>query len=213
MLEDPELIREEIRRRINRIRDSNPTKKCKDELDKEIKRNQQAIDKLLDVYQEGLLELSELRSRLTNLKKKKNALLSERQNLEASAADEQAFLRLADHIEEFLGKLHRRAGTMDLLERQKIVRLIIKEILIYDDTIKIRHSIPIVRHSDPMERVGEKGTPGSCLLRSQSHGASMAEIGELLRHRSPNSTEIYAKVDMEGLRSIVRIWPEKGVAM
>jgi site-specific recombinase XerD len=44
-------------------------------------------------------------------------------------------------------------------------------------------------------------------------GASMAEIGELLRHRSPNSTEIYAKVDIEGLRSIVRIWPEKGAAI
>ena len=44
-------------------------------------------------------------------------------------------------------------------------------------------------------------------------GASMAEIGELLRHRSPNSTEIYAKVDLEGLRSIVRIWPEKGGAI
>ncbi len=44
-------------------------------------------------------------------------------------------------------------------------------------------------------------------------GASMAEIGELLRHRSPNSTEIYAKVDIEGLRSIVRIWPMKGGAM
>ena len=42
------------------------------------------------------------------------------------------------------------------------------------------------------------------------NGASMTEIGELLRHRSPNSTKIYAKVDIEGLRSIVRIWPEKG---
>lgn len=41
-------------------------------------------------------------------------------------------------------------------------------------------------------------------------GASMAEIGELLRHRSPNSTEIYAKVDIEGLRSIARPWPERG---
>ena len=44
-----------------------------------------------------------------------------------------------------------------------------------------------------------------------SKGASMVEIGELLRHRSPNSTEIYAKVDIEGMRSIVRIWPEKEV--
>jgi len=42
-------------------------------------------------------------------------------------------------------------------------------------------------------------------------GASMQEIGELLRHRSVNSTEIYAKVDIEGLRSIARPWPEKGV--
>lgn len=41
-------------------------------------------------------------------------------------------------------------------------------------------------------------------------GASMAEIGELLRHRSPNSTEIYAKADIEGLRSIARPWPERG---
>ncbi len=41
-------------------------------------------------------------------------------------------------------------------------------------------------------------------------GASMAEIGELLRHRSPNTTEIYAKVDIEGLRSIARPWPERG---
>jgi site-specific recombinase XerD len=41
-------------------------------------------------------------------------------------------------------------------------------------------------------------------------GASMTEIGEILRHRSPNSTEIYAKVDIEGLRSIARPWPVKG---
>ena len=41
-------------------------------------------------------------------------------------------------------------------------------------------------------------------------GASMTEIGEILRHRSPSSTEIYAKVDIEGLRSIARPWPVKG---
>jgi len=58
-------------------------------------------------------------------------------------------------------------------------------------------------------------TKGAHLLRHSlatgmlRRGASMVEIGELLRHRSPNSTEIYAKVDIEGLRSIVRIWPGK----
>jgi site-specific recombinase XerD len=41
-------------------------------------------------------------------------------------------------------------------------------------------------------------------------GASMAEIGEVLRHRLPNTTEIYAKVDIDGLRSLARPWPTAG---
>ncbi len=59
-------------------------------------------------------------------------------------------------------------------------------------------------------------TRGAHLLRHSlatgmlRKGASMSEIGELLRHRSPRSTEIYAKVDIEGLRSIARSWPERG---
>ena len=45
------------------------------------------------------------------------------------------------------------------------------------------------------------------MLRS---GASMAEIGEILRHRSPNATEIYAKVDLAGLCSLAPPWPVAG---
>jgi site-specific recombinase XerD len=41
-------------------------------------------------------------------------------------------------------------------------------------------------------------------------GASMAEIGQILRHRSPSTTEIYAKVDIKGLRSLALPWPTKG---
>jgi len=45
------------------------------------------------------------------------------------------------------------------------------------------------------------------MLRS---GATMGEIGEVLRHRSPNTTEIYAKVDFDGLRSLAHPWPIGG---
>jgi site-specific recombinase XerD len=43
-------------------------------------------------------------------------------------------------------------------------------------------------------------------------GASMAEIGEILRHRNPNTTEIYAKVDVAGLSSLAQPWPVAGGA-
>lgn len=38
-------------------------------------------------------------------------------------------------------------------------------------------------------------------------GASMAEIGDVLRHRSPKTTQIYAKVDFDALRRLAQPWP------
>jgi integrase/recombinase XerD len=38
-------------------------------------------------------------------------------------------------------------------------------------------------------------------------GASLTEIGDVLRHRSPDTTAIYAKVDLDSLRSIAPAWP------
>jgi site-specific recombinase XerD len=38
-------------------------------------------------------------------------------------------------------------------------------------------------------------------------GSSLSEIGEVLRHRSPDTTAIYAKVDLLSLRSVALPWP------
>jgi site-specific recombinase XerD len=39
------------------------------------------------------------------------------------------------------------------------------------------------------------------------HGASLEEIGEVLRHRSPQTTSIYARVDISALRLLALPWP------
>jgi site-specific recombinase XerD len=57
-------------------------------------------------------------------------------------------------------------------------------------------------------------TRGAHLLRHSlatamvRRGASFAEIGQVLRHRSPNTTEIYAKLDFGALRDIAMPWPK-----
>lgn len=38
-------------------------------------------------------------------------------------------------------------------------------------------------------------------------GASLPEIGQVLRHCSPQTTSIYAKVDLDALRTVVMAWP------
>lgn len=44
------------------------------------------------------------------------------------------------------------------------------------------------------------------------HGASMAEIAEVLRHRSQSTTAVYAKVSFDALRTVARPWPVSGGA-
>jgi site-specific recombinase XerD len=44
-------------------------------------------------------------------------------------------------------------------------------------------------------------------------GASMSEIGIVLRHRSPATTEIYAKVDITSLRRLAQPWPVGGKSL
>jgi site-specific recombinase XerD len=48
-------------------------------------------------------------------------------------------------------------------------------------------------------------TAATGMLRN---GASLSEVGQILRHRRMITTTIYAKADRKALRSIARAWPE-----
>lgn len=50
----------------------------------------------------------------------------------------------------------------------------------------------------------------SLATRMIRHGASLAEIAQVLRHRSQTTTALYAKVSFEALRAVARPWPLTG---
>jgi integrase/recombinase XerD len=60
-------------------------------------------------------------------------------------------------------------------------------------------------------RVGPHRLRHSAATAMLRAGASLPEVGQVLRHRSLNSTAIYAKVDHVALRELALPWPE-GVA-
>jgi site-specific recombinase XerD len=73
----------------------------------------------------------------------------------------------------------------------------------------------IVRRA--LERASlEPARKGAHLLRHSlatnmlGNGATLNEIGELLRHQQTSTTEIYAKVDIAGLRALAQPWPMPG---
>jgi site-specific DNA recombinase len=149
LLSDPELVRSEIRRRIETIQKSNPEKQRREVILKEILRVENSIKKLLDAYQSDLLQMDELRDRMPQLRNRHKTLQAELAGLEYAVANQQSVLRLANKLESFLRKLCKSAETMDILERQRVLRLVVKEILVDDKNIRIKHSVPLLPSNKP----------------------------------------------------------------
>lgn len=142
LLENPELIRAEIDRRIQERRQANPAAVRKEVLVKERARIQKGIDRLLDVYQEGMLPLEELRKRVPPLRKREAAVKSELEALDAEVVDRERYNQLAGNLDEFRARMRESSANLDIENRRRIVRLVIKEILVGPDTLTIKHSIP-----------------------------------------------------------------------
>ena len=66
--------------------------------------------------------------------------------------------------------------------------------------------------TSPVPYVGSHVLRHSLATSLVQRGASLEEVSDLLRHRSRASTLIYAKLDIEGLRSIAQPWPGAGGA-
>src|SRR4051812_16144447 len=154
LLEDPALVGQEIDRRLDAARTTSPTRRREAELDREVARLRKSMERLLTAYQEDLLSLDDLRRRMPGLRQREQSLQGELQSLRDRAADEAAVLRLTETLASFLQRLRGTAETLDIAERRKILRLLVKEVLVGNDSITIRHSIP----RDPDDAGGAAGT-------------------------------------------------------
>jgi site-specific recombinase XerD len=94
-------------------------------------------------------------------------------------------------------------------------------------TAFLRHRAPLTGFANPstlssivrraLKHAGvESAHMGAHVLRHSlatsmlRQGGSLDEIGELLRHQSPNTTAIYAKVDVTALHTLALPWPGGG---
>lgn len=148
LLEDPSIIQDELTRRLQAAKNADPLKQRQDQLHRDQARLAKGMDRLLIAYQEGLASLDQLRSRMPDLRKQDQAIQAELQSLETAANDQTKYLRLVETLDDFHTRLRERAATLNVTERQKVLRLLVKDILVGRETITIRHSIRMP-HSEP----------------------------------------------------------------
>ena len=164
MLENEKLIQSEIDRRREAAGKTDPCERRKEILRSEQARLRNKTERLITAYQDGLLTLEQLRERMPTLKQQSQAVNSELQLLEIEKLDQAKYLKLAQSLGGFRNKLRARAQTLDVKERQQVLRLLVKEILVGFDTLTIRHSIPIPSGDGPLPNI-----PGSTPCRQPDY--------------------------------------------
>ncbi len=175
LLENPQLIQGELERRLATAREADPTKRHAEALGRELVRIGKSIDRLLTAYQEGLLSLDELRERMPNLRRRQQADHAELQAIVDQSVDRATYLRLAETLTTFLTRLRSSADALDISERQRVLRLLVKEILVDDDKIIIRHCIPLPTGNGPPAKSASaaRSSTEGYLLRSRSHARAL----------------------------------------
>jgi len=179
LLEKPELIRAELDRRRQESLRTDPLEKRRGELQQSLKRTELQIDKLLDAYQEGLVQLGQLRERMPELRRKQQTIEKELENARWKALLAEKTEQLEQSLGDFVSRLRRSAQTLNITDRQKVIRLVIKDVVVeVDNRITIRHCLPLmggVRNASGTKAdcypLGTGSTlPFAGQHRSQSHG-------------------------------------------
>ncbi|MCP2223490.1 MULTISPECIES: hypothetical protein [Bradyrhizobium] len=98
---------------------------------------------------------------------------------EDQSKEQEVCLRLAESVTSFLDRLRSSVDALDIIERRRVLRLLVKEVLVGDDKIVIRHSIPLPPTPPGGKAPGATDSsvtappPQSYLLRSGSHHAAL----------------------------------------
>ncbi|XNR94431.1 recombinase family protein [Streptomyces sp. R-74717] len=160
MLADPHLIRSEIDKRLDLARTSDPATRQRSRLELALAKATAAITRVIEAFQEQLVTIDELRARMPGLRARESNLRGQLDTLEAQLADRDAYLKLADDLEGFLAQLRENAGTAEVPERQRVLRLLVKDVLVGPEKITIRHRIPVREHTADDQHQDQDATEG-----------------------------------------------------
>ena len=100
------------------------------------------------------MQLSELRQRVPELKRRQSALEKELDGLAVQALEHSRLLDVNLSMERFLEQIKSSAQNLTVEDKQKIVRLLVKDIVIGADSITINHNIPLTGHAEGKKMPG-----------------------------------------------------------
>jgi site-specific DNA recombinase len=150
LLEDPALIQREITKRFDDLRTSrNKQAEGTRSVEAQLAKVDKSIGRLLDAYQEELIDLDALRARMRQLKSKRGELDHAIRQAELESSTKHDYLKLADDVGQFTAKLRGGSPLLALEDRHRVLRALVREVVVDVDRVVVRHCIPIKPSSTP----------------------------------------------------------------
>lgn len=161
MLKTPELIEAEVSKRLTEL-DKAPILQKKKFLDEKIEKLDIDSNRLLDAYQSGCVEIEELKVRMNKIKKEKNAILRQKEEVDTGLSKKQ-LLGLSEAIFCFNKRLEASQENLTLEDKRKIIRLLIQEVKVDKEGITINHVIPI--GDDLADQIAHMRSRSQCCIK------------------------------------------------
>ena len=142
VLEQPDRVADEYRRRIGLARDGAAMPDEIVRLSQQIATMRRGVGRLIDSYAEGLIDKTEFEPRIAGLKQRLSQLQERhRAALDAIEADRDLSLVIS-RLEDFSAKIASRLDDLDRPGMQEIIRILVRRIEIDDNQIEVVFRIP-----------------------------------------------------------------------
>jgi site-specific DNA recombinase len=116
----------------------------------EVTRLQKRLDKLerqwtrlLDAYQDGLIEKSDLSDRKSRLDQDRHTLSEQIDQIQRQQTQQQVQDQIMSDFATFCDMIQASLDNPTPQVKQEVLRLLIKEIIVGDDMVTIKHIIPV----------------------------------------------------------------------
>ena len=151
LLSEPERIEQEYQRRLDARKKGNqsPTSSGFAAV---IRRVRRAIARLIDAYQDGLLERAEFEPRIKSAKDRLARLQAEAKVQAEQEAEEQQLRLVIGQLKEFACKVKEGLQDADWMTRREIIRSLVKRIEINKENIRVVYRVSPSPFADSPER-------------------------------------------------------------
>ncbi len=100
------------------------------------------VQRLIDAYQAGVIELPELETRRHRAEDHGQVLRERLQEIEQQQMDRTKELRLVQGLEEFRTSMHSALQNPEYEIKQKVLQLVVDRIVVDEQQLTIRHVVP-----------------------------------------------------------------------